>query len=729
MNWAFIFVLLHFWITSSQQMTYFRRSADTEITNGYFWNKTQERDGKDQKDFKDQLFRKKNVYCKTVKIDSYTVLNCSHHNLTYIPRIGFKIDRLVFGYNNLKNVTSHTFENISFPEYLITLELDYDNIENISTEAVDIFTNLNSLQISGNPFKFDNLKMFLGAITKLRSLRTLTLNALQKFAVKKDLFSMMEGTTITSLSLRYNKMNSFSMEMFTIFSRLTKLNLSFNDIFYLRLWNLPSLQALYLSDNNLRKFPQFCTTTNKNESYFPSLRFLNIGQNEISKLTRSNLNCIAGLHNLSISSNYISVIPNNLLVNTTISDLNLNNQNVRKFKIERYAFRSNSLLNLYIGYNANVDDVFESLDTFEYCSYLLRLGISNIKMTSSTSEVVYTLFAPLKKLLYFNCYACEINQDPKFFLANKPNLITADMSGSLIQTLTSESFKQNLALKKLRLQFNKLVHLPASALPVKLLKQLEIIDLSNNPFTCDCNLQWFIDWLNVPENKKKISTHHWNYNCANPEKWMNKPLAEVTFSYRECHPWNLWIWVGIVVGPCLLVAAITGLVVYRNRWNIKHYIYLLRKKKQYHLIQGDNYQYDAFVGYEANDSVWVRRRLIPVLEAEEGLKLCIHERDFQAGVFINDNIVQNINASQKVILILTNAFAQSGWCMFELKVAHSKQIEEETEVLVILLEKIDARNINHSLKVLMDTTTYIEWTEDVAGQQLFWTKLKDAMKK
>jgi toll-like receptor 13 len=105
----------------------------------------------------------------------------------------------------------------------------------------------------------------------------------------------------------------------------------------------------------------------------------------------------------------------------------------------------------------------------------------------------------------------------------------------------------------------------------------------------------------------------------------------------------------------------------------------MRKRRNYQVIEGNDFVYDAFVGYESVDSAWVRRRLLPVLEEEIGLKLCIHERDFQPGVFINDNIVTNMDKSRKVILVLTNAFARSGWCMFELKIAHSNQIEKETE--------------------------------------------------
>ncbi|XP_053385607.1 toll-like receptor 2 [Mercenaria mercenaria] len=231
------------------------------------------------------------------------------------------------------------------------------------------------------------------------------------------------------------------------------------------------------------------------------------------------------------------------------------------------------------------------------------------------------------------------------------------------------------------------------------------------------------------KNETVIPGYPYSYSCSLPPEKSKLRLSDITFTYKECHPWSPWIWFAVIGPPCVIVIAIVVVVVYRNRWNFKHYIYLVRKKRNYQVIKGHNLVYDAFVEYETTDSAWVRRRLLPILEDEAGLKLCIHERDFVPGVFINDNIVTNMDMSAKIILVITNAFARSGWCTFELKVAHSKLIKDETELVFILLEKIDGRNMNHSLKLLFDTTTYIEWTEDIVGQELFWEKLKNVLKK
>ncbi|XP_060579148.1 toll-like receptor 4 [Ruditapes philippinarum] len=309
------------------------------------------------------------------------------------------------------------------------------------------------------------------------------------------------------------------------------------------------------------------------------------------------------------------------------------------------------------------------------------------------------------------------------------HLSRIDLRSNMISKLSSETFNDKKSLRYLNLRFNQLGHIDSTVLPISLLNKLHHLDISKNPFVCDCNLEWFIAWLQSTHKHGTILRYTIDYICNLPKEKTRKRLSDVSFTYRECHPWNTWLWVAIIASPCVIVICIIIIVVYRNRSNIKYYIYLMRKRRNYQLIEGNDFVYDAFVGYESVDSAWVSRRLLPVLEEEIGLKLCIHERDFQLGVFINDNIVTNMDKSRKVILVLTNAFARSGWCMFELKIAHSNQIEEETELVVILLEKIDGRNMNHALKCLFDSTTYIEWTEGLVGQDLFWEQLKTVLVK
>ncbi|KAL4240723.1 hypothetical protein ACF0H5_001511 [Mactra antiquata] len=271
---------------------------------------------------------------------------------------------------------------------------------------------------------------------------------------------------------------------------------------------------------------------------------------------------------------------------------------------------------------------------------------------------------------------------------------------------------------------NRIVLLSPKHLPLTLLNQLDTIDLSDNPFSCDCYLKWFIDWLKTIDIAKV--KHAKKHICASPDRHVGKSLFDVEFTFFECHPLQKLMWVIIIAISSLLVLLIISLIVYRNRWNIKHLIYLYRMRRNYIQIEGNNYLYDAFVAYSQDDSDWVIDKLVPILESEYGYKLCIHERDFDIGAYINDNIVQNIKNSKRALLVLSESFVNSGWCNFEMKVALIKHIEEDFPVIVIILQTV--RNTNTSLETLLKMTTYLEWKDSAADEDLFWNKLRGAMK-
>uniref|UniRef100_A0A8C3B7B0 TIR domain-containing protein n=1 Tax=Cairina moschata TaxID=8855 RepID=A0A8C3B7B0_CAIMO len=47
------------------------------------------------------------------------------------------------------------------------------------------------------------------------------------------------------------------------------------------------------------------------------------------------------------------------------------------------------------------------------------------------------------------------------------------------------------------------------------------------------------------------------------------------------------------------------------------------------------------------------------------LKACYHERDFIPGKTIIENMVESIQGSQKIVLVLSPDFVQSRWCLLE----------------------------------------------------------------
>ena len=87
-----------------------------------------------------------------------------------------------------------------------------------------------------------------------------------------------------------------------------------------------------------------------------------------------------------------------------------------------------------------------------------------------------------------------------------------------------------------------------------------------------------------------------------------------------------------------------------------------------------------------------------------------------------------MEGSRKTLLIASNAFASSQWCHFELTMAQTRLFRDDTNSLIlVLLEDIDDVNMSPRLRLQMARQTYVEWTDNHVGQQLFWAKLIRAL--
>ena len=153
----------------------------------------------------------------------------------------------------------------------------------------------------------------------------------------------------------------------------------------------------------------------------------------------------------------------------------------------------------------------------------------------------------------------------------------------------------------------------------------------------------------------------------------------------------------------------------------------LKLNQKYDLSE---YQFDAFVAHHERDSRWVRTVLLKHFEIENGLKVCIHERDFTIGVPIEENISRAIESSRRVILVVSPYFVTSNWCLLEMRLARQMSLERGRDILIpVILQHIDSQKGGKTLFNILNERTYIEWPHDNAeGQQLFIHRLVDSVK-
>lgn len=96
-------------------------------------------------------------------------------------------------------------------------------------------------------------------------------------------------------------------------------------------------------------------------------------------------------------------------------------------------------------------------------------------------------------------------------------------------------------------------------------------------------------------------------------------------------------------------------------------------------------KFHLFVSYSSMDATWTHE-LIGRLETDHpGLRVCLHERDFTPGRNILENMAECIHQSQKVLLVLSQDFVQSRWCLLEADLSLFGYCLERKPVIPVLL--------------------------------------------
>ena len=133
-------------------------------------------------------------------------------------------------------------------------------------------------------------------------------------------------------------------------------------------------------------------------------------------------------------------------------------------------------------------------------------------------------------------------------------------------------------------------------------------------------------------------------------------------------------------------------VIYRKRWFIRNLIFRLQEcfsQNSDDNSESASYKYDAFVLYSSVDvdRLWVHYKLVPELETVYGFRLCIHHRNFPAGFDIVDNIQAAIRSSRKVLVVMSENFVNSDWCVEEVQMTRSV---DHSKFIVIMYSDVSA---------------------------------------
>ena len=640
--------------------------------------------------------------------------NCTHF-LSYVPNFPKSVYSVGFYGSNFSVIDNNLLTNISKSNIL---KLTFANTSTIWVTS-DAFSNIGirSLSILFNRFlKIENLS--LQGLS--RRFNTLTLENNEFSSIPASLLLPLKGMSIRRMSFAGNVLKDIDLGLFRDI-KIKHLQLSNNKLSELTTYN-NSIEYLLIDRNRFDTIPKFCEY--ENTSYLPKLRELHFDNNNFhGNLEPSNFQCLSKLEILILDRNRILYIQNNTFANLKLLSYLSIQQTGTQINLEPGAFNSPSMKKLLFGYNNfhfdNYDHTYLS-QIFSNCKHLEYLDLTN-NYLPNVQVKLKALFEPLHSLKHLGLQSARLLSIYGDMFRSFSALNVLILTGNSIHGWRNgtDMFGQMKSLTKLYMEANNINMVNKSSIPFDLLSNLTHISIGNNPFTCTCEQSWFTEWLRTTDIN--VVGYPKTYKCRSPPTLRNQLLKSYNPGLIECLP--LYALISSIIGMVVVSILIVGGLVYVLRWDIRYLIFKMSTK--YVPLEEEEHEYIAYVSYADEDRKFVHEQV-----CDKVPNICIRLRDFLVGEDMIDTVATHVEASKKVILVLSNNYFNSHWQAAELNYIHSVSVKRRKYIcVVILLDDFDKKFLSPISRGFLHDSPCLEWTANRKGQKLFWRRLEHELAK
>ena len=438
------------------------------------------------------------------------------------------------------------------PKKLTDLRLNYNLLKNLTPRCFEKFPNLINLSITDNRIRFMDPNAFAG----LDQLRL--------------------------LNLTWNKMSSFPDNVFAPLRQLTVIGLdhttsgkcdNFNSMSF-GSYN-STLKAVSLKYNRLFDSPKFLRNSSK-LSLLPFVESFDMEHNYLRSLKAEKFLGLENVENLYFGNNQIKFIENDCFMDLKkLKVLIMDKNNLGQ--VSSHAFWSVSLQFLSLAdsdrfvLNETIQVNFEKIPDLR----ILNIRNANIKHESVKRA---SLFANCKKMVELNMQGTKmLSFQAKEYLQHFTNLKKLNLIANNIETVDRETYEPfATTLKELHLGNNRISMINITSLPALLWTQLDFIDLSGNPWSCDCRIVWFKSWLQHNINRTFTADNRNQYRCNFNTDGVSVPLLDFT-------KLNQVICATVQTDACFISSLICVLafnatsifmsILHRFRWHIRYWYF------------------------------------------------------------------------------------------------------------------------------------------------------------
>ncbi|XP_066286638.1 toll-like receptor 2 [Branchiostoma lanceolatum] len=462
-----------------------------------------------------------------------------------------------------------------------------------------------------------------------------------------------------------------------------------------------------------------------------SLKTISMKNNAIQTLNLTNVKDLAEVTSIKFTGNALERIPFLAFAKSTLAkleDLMLDSNKISVIHEDAFGgLPSLKVLDL----NGNMIQVLNKA-ILHQLEKVEKLNLSNNAIHTLEAET----FAEMKDL-----HVLDLTQNNMTFTSETSaslftgpeNLTSLYLAQNLIKSCPEDLGKALPYLRHLGLQKNNISVFSETFL--KGLGSLKEIDLSGNPFSCTCDVEWLFDRLK--ENGTVAFIKWEEYECYYPRHSRGVNFEHFNPEVLKCDHTDhtrLGLSLGISLTLAVLVIVLAAVLYYHCRWRVKYGWFVLCGNKGEQVeqkVEDEYFKYEAFLSYCSNDRWWVIDELLPKVEncPPPTYKMCLDIRDFEDGPKDQNNIIAAMDESRKTMFVISSSFLRSKRCLWELEMSRNKRYGKSRDDLIfVLLEDVPQAKMPKLLQKVMMGRKYLRWPEDPRQRDAFWQCLRESFK-
>nr|XP_034306625.1 toll-like receptor 4 [Crassostrea gigas] len=295
------------------------------------------------------------------------------------------------------------------------------------------------------------------------------------------------------------------------------------------------------------------------------------------------------------------------------------------------------------------------------------------------------------------------------FVDQKHSLLTINLDFNLLSTIPVSNLKN---LNRLYLRQNKISFFSRNAIEKVLSMEKAVVFIEGNPISCECTHIWSLKWMK--ENQDRFGDLNKTF-CINKKVFLSMFLRQKVFEKfeLECQS-DAWLIGTFFAFVLLMIVLLTSAVVKRYRVHVDYVILRLRSrwKGVMHVSNSDEFRFDAFVSYTEEDYQLACITFYQALTSL-GFKISLPDKDFLPGISKSEQLLQCIDQSRKVVIIVTESFLENGWNSYavQMVVTHAFHNQRERSIIVVIKDDISIARLPRDLKYIWWSIVSIRWPD------------------